>query len=524
MAQRRLTMPFIREVLSAAARARAAPGCSCTASAATRRPSACASVFSSSVRTACLRPAHVRGAVGRAAAAASRSGRARCRAAHQQHAVVQERQHHRQQGRLLATVHGLRRGEHAGGLAGEGAREPQASRCRRGSTSAAPPCCRSAWGCRAPARAFRAGHRGSRRAAPLAGTGCAGSSLAAVTAGTVRSRALAPATASTPRHTWRASSAVAPRARVVQHQDFRHFLSLRRRTRERTLPQNRCAIILGFRHRACRNYSSIRPIAMMCKKCLVGGRVQGVFYRATAARRAQELAIPATRAICPTGGSRYWRAARSEAVQAFVKWLWIGSSASKVTSVEVLRARRRRTAAHRVSLQHDVQTDTFRRAPAPCGLGRQQLAGRCPPAERARQPGCASTANHADRHRHRRVCCARRTHGTCRTRRPVVPAGRSRLPSRNGGPNSAGRGGPVAACPRRRRPVPAPHRHAHHGQAWVVAANPLAVDAGLEILGKGGKASMPRSPCRRCSAWWSRRAPASAAARSSCTTTRTAAR
>ena len=30
---------------------------------------------------------------------------------------------------------------------------------------------------------------------------------------------------------------------------------------------------------------------MMCKKCLVGGRVQGVFYRATAARRAQELGI-----------------------------------------------------------------------------------------------------------------------------------------------------------------------------------------------------------------------------------------
>ena len=30
---------------------------------------------------------------------------------------------------------------------------------------------------------------------------------------------------------------------------------------------------------------------MVCKKCLVGGRVQGVFYRATAARRARELGI-----------------------------------------------------------------------------------------------------------------------------------------------------------------------------------------------------------------------------------------
>ncbi|HLY51716.1 MAG TPA: gamma-glutamyltransferase [Steroidobacteraceae bacterium] len=39
--------------------------------------------------------------------------------------------------------------------------------------------------------------------------------------------------------------------------------------------------------------------------------------------------------------------------------------------------------------------------------------------------------------------------------------------------------------------VPKPglfHRHRPRGQAWVAAANPLAVDAGLEILGKGGSA------------------------------------
>src|ERR1700730_3587218 len=33
------------------------------------------------------------------------------------------------------------------------------------------------------------------------------------------------------------------------------------------------------------------------------------------------------------------------------------------------------------------------------------------------------------------------------------------------------------------------HRHPHGAQpAWVAAANPLAVDAGLEMLGKGGNA------------------------------------
>jgi gamma-glutamyltranspeptidase/glutathione hydrolase len=36
--------------------------------------------------------------------------------------------------------------------------------------------------------------------------------------------------------------------------------------------------------------------------------------------------------------------------------------------------------------------------------------------------------------------------------------------------------------------TPAAHRHPRRGQAWVVAANPLAVDAGLEILRKGGTA------------------------------------
>lgn len=52
---------------------------------------------------------------------------------------------------------------------------------------------------------------------------------------------------------------------------------------------------------------------------------------------------------------------------------------------------------------------------------------------------------------------------------------------------------PAAAQPSPAAPPPKVswfHRHAHRPQtAWVAAANPLAVDAGLEILGKGGKAA-----------------------------------
>jgi acylphosphatase len=74
---------------------------------------------------------------------------------------------------------------------------------------------------------------------------------------------------------------------------------------------------------------------MLCKKCLVGGRVQGVFYRATAARRARELGISGYARNLSDGRVEVLACGEEAAVGAFVRWLWVGSSASKVTSVEV---------------------------------------------------------------------------------------------------------------------------------------------------------------------------------------------
>jgi acylphosphatase len=74
---------------------------------------------------------------------------------------------------------------------------------------------------------------------------------------------------------------------------------------------------------------------MVCKKCLIGGRVQGVFYRATAARRARELGIHGYARNLADGRVEVLACGDEDTVSAFVKWLWIGSSASKVTSVEV---------------------------------------------------------------------------------------------------------------------------------------------------------------------------------------------
>jgi acylphosphatase len=85
---------------------------------------------------------------------------------------------------------------------------------------------------------------------------------------------------------------------------------------------------------------------MVCKRCLVGGRVQGVYYRATAARRAHELGIRGYARNLPDGRVEVLACGDDLSVSAFVKWLWIGSSASKVTSVEVSDAAVDAVAAH----------------------------------------------------------------------------------------------------------------------------------------------------------------------------------
>ena len=74
---------------------------------------------------------------------------------------------------------------------------------------------------------------------------------------------------------------------------------------------------------------------MICKKCLVTGRVQGVFYRGTAAQRARELGVRGYARNLPDGRVEVLACGDGEAVQTFVNWLWTGSSASKVTAVEV---------------------------------------------------------------------------------------------------------------------------------------------------------------------------------------------
>jgi len=80
------------------------------------------------------------------------------------------------------------------------------------------------------------------------------------------------------------------------------------------------------------------PVAGVCKQCLVGGRVQGVFYRASAAQRARQLGVHGYARNLADGRVEVLACGAPEAVEQFVQWLWIGSSASAVTSVAVTDA------------------------------------------------------------------------------------------------------------------------------------------------------------------------------------------
>lgn len=74
---------------------------------------------------------------------------------------------------------------------------------------------------------------------------------------------------------------------------------------------------------------------MIARKCFVSGRVQGVYYRATVARRAAELGITGYARNLPDGRVEVLACGAGEAVARFLEALWTGSTASKVRAVEV---------------------------------------------------------------------------------------------------------------------------------------------------------------------------------------------
>ncbi len=76
----------------------------------------------------------------------------------------------------------------------------------------------------------------------------------------------------------------------------------------------------------------------IARRCLVAGRVQGVFYRASTRQRAVELGVTGHARNLADGRVEVLACGDSTAVAALCDWLWQGSPASQVTSVEIEEA------------------------------------------------------------------------------------------------------------------------------------------------------------------------------------------
>ncbi|RMG30942.1 MAG: acylphosphatase [Gammaproteobacteria bacterium] len=71
----------------------------------------------------------------------------------------------------------------------------------------------------------------------------------------------------------------------------------------------------------------------VARRCLVSGRVQGVFYRASTQERARELGVEGHAINLPDGRVEVLMVGAPEAVEALAAWLWEGPPMARVTDV-----------------------------------------------------------------------------------------------------------------------------------------------------------------------------------------------
>jgi acylphosphatase len=70
-----------------------------------------------------------------------------------------------------------------------------------------------------------------------------------------------------------------------------------------------------------------------CRKCLVSGRVQGVFYRASTQQKAREFGVTGYARNLPDGRVEVLACGEPGAVDAFCEWLWQGPTHAVVADV-----------------------------------------------------------------------------------------------------------------------------------------------------------------------------------------------
>ena len=74
---------------------------------------------------------------------------------------------------------------------------------------------------------------------------------------------------------------------------------------------------------------------IVCKHCFVSGRVQGVFYRASAGERARALKVTGYAKNLPDGRVEVLVCGEPAAVDALCDWLWQGPPSAMVSEVVV---------------------------------------------------------------------------------------------------------------------------------------------------------------------------------------------
>lgn len=72
-----------------------------------------------------------------------------------------------------------------------------------------------------------------------------------------------------------------------------------------------------------------------CVRCLVSGRVQGVFYRAATATEAKRLELSGWARNLPDGRVEVLACGSAAALEALCEWLWEGPPAAVVSGVRI---------------------------------------------------------------------------------------------------------------------------------------------------------------------------------------------
>lgn len=72
---------------------------------------------------------------------------------------------------------------------------------------------------------------------------------------------------------------------------------------------------------------------MICVRCIVSGKVQGVWYRDTTRRKAQSLSLTGHAINLPDGTVEVVACGQASQVKTLQEWLWEGSQYSEVSSV-----------------------------------------------------------------------------------------------------------------------------------------------------------------------------------------------